>query len=127
MKYMYLIAFFLSVSSWSSLKAEEEIKDGLTHGNVQMTLQVGETTQLHVIEGFGAPNITTIDGEGKEVWIYRRHATVTRSKTKANSFGIFLGAAGGGVGGGGGVGQSNSTSGFEQFILIIEYWGIKDV
>ena len=48
----------------------------LTHGNVQMNLKVGETTQAQVLDVFGAPNITTIDGSGQEVWTYQRAATV---------------------------------------------------
>jgi len=52
-------------------------QNNLTHGAVQLKLQKGSTTQNDVIEAFGAPNITTIDGDGKEVWTYRRHATVT--------------------------------------------------
>jgi len=123
----YFIAFVcvFVFASISTAYAQEDTKNQLTHGNVQLTLSVGTTTQLEVIEGFGAPNITTVDGQGREVWIYRRHATVTQSKTKSNSFGIFLGAGGGNVAGGGGLGQSNSTSGFEQssrsMVLIIKF------
>jgi hypothetical protein len=51
----------------------------LTHGNVQMSLRVGVTTQAEVLDTFGAPNITTIDGAGREVWTYQRNATVAPS------------------------------------------------
>ncbi|WP_415643629.1 hypothetical protein [Sphingomonas antarctica] len=47
--------------------------NSLTHGMAQMTLHVGQTTQLDVAEAFGAPNITTLDAQGQEVWIYDRH------------------------------------------------------
>ena len=47
----------------------------LTHGNVQLILKRGETSQTQVLEGFGAPNVTSIDGSGHEVWTYQRHAT----------------------------------------------------
>ena len=51
----------------------------LTHGNVQLILKNGETTQTNVLEGFGAPNITSVDGNGHEVWTYQRHATDTQA------------------------------------------------
>jgi len=114
--------FFFSLSSF--VMGEEETNK-LTHGMVQMTLKVGATTQLEVAEKFGAPNITTIDGKGHEVWIFRRHATVASSKTHTNSFIIGLGFALTGVGGGAGAGSGNSTSGFEQssrtMTLIIKF------
>ena len=38
----------------------------LTQGNIQMHLVVGQTTKAEVLETFGAPNITTRDGSGRE-------------------------------------------------------------
>ncbi|WP_138378751.1 hypothetical protein [Luteithermobacter gelatinilyticus] len=123
----FLLNFLLTISA--SHAAEE--KNTLTHGMVQMTLKVGETTQLAVAEAFGAPNITTIDGNGQEVWIYRRHATVSTSKTNSKSFVIGLGFGAGGVGGGAGAGIGNATTGFEQssrtMTLIIKFNGEKIV
>ena len=56
------------------------------HGNVQkMNLEVGVTTQTEVLEVFGAPNITSIDGSGREVWTYQRHATVSQSKSRSGT------------------------------------------
>ena len=46
----------------------------LTQGMVQMNLEVGKTTKADVVENFGAPNITTRDGDGNEVWTYQRQA-----------------------------------------------------
>ncbi|MEM7041347.1 MAG: hypothetical protein AAF543_00920 [Pseudomonadota bacterium] len=74
----------------------------LTHGNVQMQLEVGRTTQADVLDTFGAPNVTTIDGSGQEVWSYQRAATVTQSSSRDNYWTILL--AGGG----------SDSSGFEQ-------------
>jgi outer membrane protein assembly factor BamE (lipoprotein component of BamABCDE complex) len=70
----------------------------LTHGNVQLTLKVGETSQTQVLEAFGAPNITSIDGAGQEVWTYQRQATVGQSSAKSGGWNILLGS--GGAGGG---------------------------
>lgn len=74
----------------------------LTHGNVQMNLKVGATTQTEVLETFGAPNITSIDGSGQEVWTYQRHATVSQSASAENYWTIIL------------AGGSQEASGFEQ-------------
>jgi outer membrane protein assembly factor BamE (lipoprotein component of BamABCDE complex) len=85
----------------------------LTHGNVQMNLKVGETTQTQVLEAFGAPNITSIDGSGQEVWTYQRAATVTQSESSSGFWTILL------------AGQSREASGFEQtqrtMTLIIKF------
>lgn len=85
----------------------------LTHGNVQLNLKVGETTQTQVLEVFGAPNITSIDGSGQEVWTYQRSATVTQSSSSGGGWTILL------------AGASRSSSGFEQtqrtMTLIIKF------
>lgn len=91
----------------------------LTHGNVQMTLKVGETTQLQVLETFGAPNITSMDGSNQEVWVYQRQATVSQATASSNYWTVVL--AGGG----------SSAAGFEQtqrtMTLIIKFDGNKVV
>lgn len=85
----------------------------LTHGNVQMVLEVGATSQTDVLEAFGAPNITSIDGSGQEVWTYQRHATVSQSSSSSNYWTIIL------------AGGDSSASGFEQtqrtITLIIKF------
>jgi outer membrane protein assembly factor BamE (lipoprotein component of BamABCDE complex) len=85
----------------------------LTHGNVQLNLHVGETTQTQVLEAFGAPNITSIDGSNQEVWTYQRQATVAQSSSVSNYWTIVL------------AGGSAKASGFEQtqrtMTLIIKF------
>lgn len=85
----------------------------LTHGNVQLSLRVGETTQTQVLEAFGAPNITSIDASGQEVWTYQRHATVAQSSSSENFWTIVI------------AGGSKQASGFEQtsrtMTLIIKF------
>lgn len=104
--------------------AKEE-KNSLTHGMVQMTIKVGATTQAEVIEAFGAPNITTLDGSGQEMWVYDRHATVSYDKSSGFSIGMLLGAGGSGVAGGGGLGfgssKSQSSQSSRQMTLIIKF------
>ncbi len=85
----------------------------LTQGNVQMNLVVGQTTKSNVLETFGAPNITTRDGAGREVWTYQRQAQVTQSSGKSGNWTVIL------------AGQSSSASGFEtssrMITLIIKF------
>lgn len=85
----------------------------LTQGNVQMNLVVGQTTKAQVLEVFGAPNITTRDGSGQEVWSYQRHATVSQSSSNADYWTILL------------AGGSRSAAGFAQtsrtMTLIIKF------
>ncbi len=106
------LCVILSTASTARERKVEKPDDAntLTHGMAQMTLHVGTTTQLEVVEAFGAPNITTLDAQGQEVWIYDRHASVTASKDSGFSIGMLIGAGGGGVGGGGGLGFSSSKS-----------------
>lgn len=81
----------------------------LTQGNVQLHLVVGETTKAEVLDVFGAPNITTRDGSGRETWSYQRAAEVTTSSNR----GFWVVFAGG------------NTTGFESssrmMTLIVKF------
>lgn len=135
MKYSVLAAIMAASFATATVAREKPVdKDdpnSLTHGMAQMTLRVGQTTQLEVIEAFGAPNITTLDAQGNEVWIYDRQATVSMSKDSGFSIGMLLGAAGGNVGGGGGLGfgssKSKTTQTSRTMTLIIKFGGNKVV
>ena len=114
MKQTVVLALFaLSMSACAKPQPVTTRNSQLTHGNVQMSLHVGETTQIDVLENFGAPNITSIDGSGQEVWTYQRHATVSQSSSRSNYWTIIF------AGGGG------KSSGFEQtsrtITLIIKF------
>ena len=74
----------------------------LTQGNIQLTMLVGETTKAMVLESFGAPNITTRDGAGREVWTYQRAAQVSQSSSSQGYWTLLL------------AGQSSTASGFES-------------
>ena len=67
-----------------SVAALAQANDSLTHGSVQLNVKVGETTQTQVLEAFGSPNITTIDGTGQEVWVFERHSTVSTSSSQGS-------------------------------------------
>lgn len=85
----------------------------LTQGVVQMNLTVNETTKAEVLETFGAPNVTTRDSSGREVWSYQRQAQVTESSRQSSGWSIFL------------AGSSQSASGFStssrMMTLIIKF------
>jgi hypothetical protein len=125
-----LVALVASPALAKESKAEDSTNT-LTHGMAQMTLRVGATTQLEVIEAFGAPNITTLDGQGQEVWVYERNATVTASKDSSFSIGMLLGAGGGGVAGGGGLGfgssKSKSSQSSRNMTMVIKFGSNKVV
>ncbi|MGA9582923.1 MAG: hypothetical protein WBR13_13245 [Allosphingosinicella sp.] len=103
----------------------------LTHGMAQMTLRVGQTNQIEVLDAFGAPNITTLDAEGREVWVYDRHATVTADSSSGFSIGMLVGAAGGDAAGGGGLGfgkrKAKSSQSQRTMTLIIKFGPDKRV
>lgn len=130
-KYVAALAALVVMASAPAYarKKDEEPTDPnmLTQGMVQMTLSVGTTTQAEIIETFGAPNITTMDANGNQMWVYDRHATVTSDSSGGFSIGI-LGGAGGGDGGAlGGLGfgkrKSKSSTSTRTMTLVIKFDG----
>lgn len=91
----------------------DQRNSALTQGNVQLNLRVGVTTKADVLEKFGAPNITTRDGGGQEVWSYQRMATVSQSSSSSSFWTILL------------AGQGKNAAGFSQtsrtMTLIIKF------
>jgi outer membrane protein assembly factor BamE (lipoprotein component of BamABCDE complex) len=90
----------------------------LTQGSVQLSLKVGVTNKADVLNTFGAPNITTRDASGEEVWSYQRAATVAQSTSVAEGWTILL------------AGQSRSAEGFAQsnrMMTLIITFNAKDV
>ena len=85
----------------------------LTQGMVQMNLEVGKTSKAEVLETFGAPNITTRDGNGEEGWTYQRQAQASQSSSQSGYWTIIL------------AGKSSRASGFEtssrMITLIIKF------
>ena len=75
---------------------------------------------------FGAPNITTIDGSGQEVWTYQRAATVEQSVSSRGFWTILLTGGSAAT-----AGQSQEASGFEQtqrtMTLIIKFSDMRVV
>ncbi|HKT84950.1 MAG TPA: hypothetical protein VJQ77_02560 [Novosphingobium sp.] len=126
-----LLRACLAVAVATSAVAYAQESNTLTHGMVQMTLQVGHTSQADVLEAFGAPNITTVDAQGSEMWVYDRHATVTSNNSGGFSIGLGVGGGGDGVGGLGGLGfgkkKSKSETSSRTMTLIIKFNSAKIV
>ncbi|WP_324742473.1 hypothetical protein U8326_03840 [Tsuneonella sp. CC-YZS046] len=129
---LVVVATLVFAATTASAKSpKNEDPNTLTHGMVQMTLHVGSTTQMEVLEAFGGPNVTTLDAQGQEVWVYDRQATVTSSGSSGFSIGMLLGAGGGDAAGAGGLGFSSSKSKSTQtqrtMTLIIKFGSDKKV
>lgn len=122
-----MLRYFVAaaLASAAPLASAAESPNMLTNGMVSMTLKVGETSQGQILETFGAPNISTIDGGGQEMWVYDRQATVNSASSSGFSIGMLLGAGGSGVAGGGGLGfgknKSKTESGSRTMTLIIKF------
>lgn len=78
-----------------------------------MSVAVGQTTKAEILETFGAPNVTTRDGSGKETWSYQRAATASQSASSESAWSVIF------------YGESREASGFSQtsrmMTLIIKF------
>lgn len=114
MKFIYCAGLALTLAGCATTPAPVDQRNSmLTQGNVQLNLRVGSTTKADVLEKFGAPNITTRDGSGQEVWSYQRMATVSQSSSSSEYWTILL------------TGSAKSADGFSQtsrtMTLIIKF------
>ena len=113
-----LFIFVFSILLTGCVTAPEPLtkkNSELTQGMVQMNLEVGKTTKADVLETFGAPNITTRDSSGNEVWTYQRQAQVSQSSSSSGFIFVII------------AGKSAEASGFEtsskMMTLIIKFDG----
>ena len=92
MKNIFFI-FIFSILLTGCVTAPEPLtkkNSELTQGMVQMSLEVGKTTKSDVIETFGAPNITTRDSSGNEVWTYQRQAQISQSSSSSGFIFVII-------------------------------------
>lgn len=85
----------------------------LSYGTVTAVVVRNKTTQYELIQMFGGPNISTVDAEGAETWIYERSVSQTDVATKSQEWqaAANLNAGFGNVQGGGGVSGGQSSAG----------------
>ncbi len=107
----------------------------LSYGTVTSTVTKGKTTQMDLIQMFGGPNISTVDSEGVETWVYERSVTQTDVASKSQNWqaaanlGVSFGhVVGGASAGGGQSGSASSTaSSFRSLTVIVKFNADKTV
>lgn len=84
-------------ASLSSKRAQTESPSPLSYGSITSTVKKGTTTQSDLLSMFGGPNISTIDSDGNETWIYEKTTSETTTSsqsfinTKAERLDVFFG------------------------------------
>ena len=93
-----------------------QVASPLSYGAVTAQVEKGKTTQLDLLQAFGGPNISTLDRDGVETWVYERTATQTdvqsssQSAQGAASLGAFFKYVDINVGGSAGRSGSSSSA-----------------
>jgi hypothetical protein len=101
-------------------------KNNLTFGMAKKNLVKGVTTQAEVLGLFGAPNITTRNKSGEEVWTYDKMAVSKEDVSGGLSLTGAVPGGGGIIGGSLGTTTSSSSTSSKSITLIITFDG-KDV
>ena len=115
MKKFFFLIFFPILLAGCVTEPEPLTKKNsqLTQGMVQLKVEVGKTSKTEILETFGAPNITTRDSSGDEVWTYQRQAQANQSSSQSGYWTIIL------------AGKTSKASGFEtssrMMTLIIKF------
>ncbi len=107
----------------------------LSFGTVTAAVIKGKTTQLELIQLFGGPNISTLDGDGLETWVYERSVSQTDVASKSQNWqaaanlGVAFGHVQAGVSAGGGQSQgaSSTASSFRSLTAIVKFNADKTV
>lgn len=129
---VFLLASFLCVlgcstqaPAWESTPIDDRqqaAESALSYGMVTGSVERNKSTQLDLLKLFGAPNITTTDSDGQEVWVYDQISTTTQSQgwSESDRFQQFFSA---GVVGGGRSGsaskQGNSRSSTTRTLTVV--------
>ena len=119
MKLLFLISLIaLSACVQSQKSTDTDRNSNLTQGSVQMNVVEGVTNKTQILEVFGAPNITTRDASGIEVWTYQRAGQATQSTSESAGWSIIF------------AGQNYSNSGFSsnsRMMTLIIKFNAKDI
>jgi len=107
----------------------------LSYGSVTSTVIKGKTTQADLLQMFGGPNISTVDNQGLETWVYERSVSQTDVTAKnqnwqaaANlgaAFGNFQ--AGASASGGQGSAAATTSTSFRSLTVITKFNADKTV
>jgi hypothetical protein len=62
-----------------------QVASPLSYGSVTSQVEKGKTTQLELLQAFGGPNISTLDRDGVETWVYERTATQSDVQSSAQA------------------------------------------
>jgi hypothetical protein len=87
-----ILAMLVGCSS-SSSRGQDRLANAntpFTHGNVTLNLRKGQTTQLEVLNTFGAPNVATTNAKGNEVWTYQKNARVASGSSSEGYLTVVL-------------------------------------
>ena len=124
-KFFCLLAMLLLFSGCATTTANYQ-RSNLTFGMIKKSLIKGQTTQSEILNLFGAPNITTRNKSGEEVWTYDKIAV--SKEDIAGGIGIGGGGpvGGGVIGGAAGVSGSSSSTTCRSITLVITF-GDKDI
>ncbi len=68
--------------SQPSDRSQDETPTRLSYGAITDTVKKGKTTQSDLVALFGGPNITTLDSDGTETWVYERTSSETSSTSQ---------------------------------------------
>jgi hypothetical protein len=101
----------------------------LSYGSVTSRVVKGKTSQAELVDMFGGPNISTVDSEGLETWVYERSVSQTDAADRSQSWqaaanlGVFFGhgSAGAQAAGGQNASASSTTSSFRSLTVIVKF------
>jgi hypothetical protein len=107
----------------------------LSYGTVTATVIRGKTTQADLLQMFGGPNISTVDSDGVETWVYERSVSQTDVTSKnqnwqaAANLGAAFGHFSGGASASGGQATSaaSTASSFRSLTVITKFNADKTV
>jgi hypothetical protein len=112
-----------------SAPAAQSGGSALSYGTVTSVVVKGKTTQMDLIQWFGGPNISTVDADGVETWLYERSVSQTDVASKSQNWqaaanlGVSFGHGQGGASAAGGQsGSASSTaSSFRSLTVIVKF------
>jgi hypothetical protein len=118
-----------------SAPAAQSGGSALSYGTVTSAVVKGKTTQMDLIQWFGGPNISTVDADGVETWVYERSVSQTDVASKSQNWqaaanlGVSFGQGQGSASAGGGQsGSASSTaSSFRSLTVIVKFNADKTV